>query len=92
MLKKIVLLLLLILLAFAGYVAMQPSTGTVTRSATIAAPPATVFQYINDLHKWRTGRPGRSSTPTPKRRSKALNQASVRLSGGQVIVKSAKAK
>ena len=39
MLKTIALALLVIVLAFAGYVALQPAVGTVTRSATIAAPP-----------------------------------------------------
>jgi len=66
MLKKIALGLLLILLAFAGYVALQPSTGTVTRSATITAPPATVFQYINDLHKWQDWSPWAKLDPNAK--------------------------
>jgi uncharacterized protein YndB with AHSA1/START domain len=30
----------------------RPDEFKVTRSATIAAPPATVFEQVNDFHKW----------------------------------------
>ena len=66
MLKKIALALLLIVLAFAGYVAMQPAVGTVTRSATIAAPPSAVFPYVNDLHKWQDWSPWAKLDPNAK--------------------------
>ena len=54
MLKKIAVvaaLLFVLLLGFAGVVAMQPADYQVSRSATIAAPPAAVFAQVNDLHK-----------------------------------------
>jgi uncharacterized protein YndB with AHSA1/START domain len=57
MVKRLALALLAGLLAFVAYVAMQPSTGTVTRSATIPAPPSAVFPYVNDLHKWQEWSP-----------------------------------
>jgi uncharacterized protein YndB with AHSA1/START domain len=51
--------LVLILLALAGIVAvflvvaaMQPAEFRVVRSATISAPPETVFAQVNDFHKW----------------------------------------
>jgi uncharacterized protein YndB with AHSA1/START domain len=66
MLKSIALTLLLIILAFAGYVAMQPAVGTVTRSATIAAPPSAVFPHINDLHKWQDWSPWAKLDPNAK--------------------------
>jgi uncharacterized protein YndB with AHSA1/START domain len=66
MLKKIALALLVIVLAFAGYVALQPAVGTVTRSATIAAPPSAVFPYINDLHKWQDWSPWAKLDPNAK--------------------------
>ena len=66
MLKKIALALLLIVLTFAGYVAMQPAVGTVTRSATISAPPSAVFPYVNDLHKWQDWSPWAKLDPNAK--------------------------
>jgi uncharacterized protein YndB with AHSA1/START domain len=66
MLKKIALALLLIVLAFAGYVALQPAVGTVTRSATIAAPPSAVFPYVNDMHKWQDWSPWAKLDPNAK--------------------------
>jgi uncharacterized protein YndB with AHSA1/START domain len=66
MLKKIALALLLIVLAFAGYVAMQPAVATISRSATIAAPPSAVFPHINDLHKWQEWSPWAKLDPNAK--------------------------
>src|SRR5262245_22831488 len=37
--------------------ALQPSTFRVTRSAVMAAPPAAVFEQVNDFHKWRDWSP-----------------------------------
>ena len=66
MLKTIALALLVIVLTFAGYVALQPAVGTVTRSATIAAPPSAVFPYVNDLHKWQDWSPWAKLDPNAK--------------------------
>lgn len=66
MLKTIALVVLVALLGFAGYVAMQPEEGTITRSATIAAPPSAVFPYINDLHKWQDWSPWAKLDPSAK--------------------------
>lgn len=46
------LVLVAIVAVFAVVVAMQPSEFRVTRSATMAAPPAEVFAQVNDFHKW----------------------------------------
>jgi len=35
----------------------QPDEFKVVRSATIAAPPATVFEHVNDFHKWEAWSP-----------------------------------
>jgi uncharacterized protein YndB with AHSA1/START domain len=66
MLKKIALALVLIVLAFAGYVAIQPAVGTITRSATLVAPPSAVFPYLNDLHKWQEWSPWAKLDPDAK--------------------------
>ena len=57
MLKKIALALAVIVLAFVGYVALQPSDYRVARSATISAPPTDVFAQVNDFRKWEAWSP-----------------------------------
>jgi uncharacterized protein YndB with AHSA1/START domain len=66
MLKKILLVLLAIVGAFAVYVAMQPSAFAVQREATIAAPPAAVFAQVNDFHKWQDWSPWAKLDPNAK--------------------------
>jgi hypothetical protein len=53
-------------LAFLGYVAMQPTEGHVVRSATIAAPPAAVFPHVNELKKWDAWSPWAKLDPNAK--------------------------
>jgi uncharacterized protein YndB with AHSA1/START domain len=55
--KKLLLALLVVLVVLLVVVAMQPADFRVTRSATIAAPPAVVFAQVNDLHKWQEWSP-----------------------------------
>ena len=50
--KKIVTVLLFVVLAFIGIVALQPSNWAVSREGAVPAPPATVFAMVNDLHRW----------------------------------------
>lgn len=53
--KKILIalaVLAVLLLAFAGVVAMQPAEYRVARSAVIAAPATIVFPFVNDFHNW----------------------------------------
>jgi hypothetical protein len=52
MLKKILIVLVLLIAGFAAVVALQPSEFHVERTATVAAPPASVFAHVDDLHKW----------------------------------------
>jgi uncharacterized protein YndB with AHSA1/START domain len=52
MVKRILLALVVLVAAFAGYIALQPAEFRVERNAIIAAPAADVFQHVNDLHKW----------------------------------------
>lgn len=48
----IILVVLLAVLGFAVLAAMQPTTFTITRSATFSAPPEKVFVQINTLPYW----------------------------------------
>ena len=66
MLKKILIALVILVAGFAGVVAMQPSEFKVERTATIAAPPANVFQHVDDLHKWDAWSPWAKLDPNAK--------------------------
>ena len=66
MLKKILIALVVLIAAFAGYVAMQPDDLLIQRQATIAAPPAVVFEQVNDLHKWDAWSPWAKMDPQAK--------------------------
>jgi hypothetical protein len=47
-------------------VAMQPDSYRVTRSATIAAPPAVVFPLVDNLRRWETWSPWAKLDPACK--------------------------
>jgi hypothetical protein len=51
MLKKILIALVAIIAVFLIVVALQPSEFKVERSAAISAPPAAVFDQVNDFPK-----------------------------------------
>jgi hypothetical protein len=62
----ILLALLAIIVIFAVFVALQPAGFRVTRSATIDAPPATVFPQVNDFHNWDAWSPWAKIDPAMK--------------------------
>ncbi len=64
MLKKILLALTGIVIVFAILVVLQPDEFRVTRSATISAPPAAVFDHVNDLRKWQDFSPWAKLDPS----------------------------
>lgn len=66
MLKKILLALLVIVAAFLGYVALQPSEMRVQRTAKIDAPPDVVFAQVNDFHSWEAWSPWAKLDPQAK--------------------------
>ena len=66
MLKKILLGLAAIIVIFLIVVALQPADFRITRSAVIAAPPAAVFEQINDFHKWNAWSPWAKLDPNAK--------------------------
>jgi len=70
MIKKVLLSAVVIIVGlvvgFAVGVALQPSHYQVERSATIAAPPATVFAQVNDFHKWEAWSPWAKIDPKMK--------------------------
>ena len=78
MLKKILIALAAIVAIFLIVVALQPSEFKVERSAKIAAPPAAVFDQVNDFHKWEAWSPWAKLIRTPRWHSKARRQEPAR--------------
>ena len=66
MLKKILIALAAIIAIFLIVVALQPSEFHFERTATMAAPPATVFDQVNDFHKWDAWSPWAKLDPSAK--------------------------
>jgi hypothetical protein len=66
MLKKILIAVAAIIAVFLIVVALQPSEFKVERSATISAPPAAVFEQVNDFHKWEAWSPWAKLDPNAK--------------------------
>jgi len=67
MLKKVLITLLVIIAALAVIIAMQPAEFRVSRSITIPAPAATVFEQVNDFHKWDAWSPWAKLDPAMKK-------------------------
>ncbi|MCB1522340.1 MAG: SRPBCC family protein [Hyphomicrobiaceae bacterium] len=66
MLKAVLVLVATAIAGFAGYVAMQPPGYTVTRQATIAAPPAVIYPHIANLKRWDDWSPWAKKDPNAK--------------------------
>lgn len=66
MLMKILAGLLIVVCALFGIIALQPSEYRVVRSASIAAPPETVFAQVNDFRKWESWSPWAKLDPNMK--------------------------
>ena len=66
MLKLILIGLAVIIVVLAVVVTMQPDDFRVTRSATVSAPAAAVFDQVNDLRKWEAWNPWQKKDPAMK--------------------------
>ncbi|MCZ7595705.1 MAG: hypothetical protein M5U16_13015 [Hyphomicrobium sp.] len=91
MLKKILAVIVVLIAAFAGYVAMQPDELLIQRQATIAAPADQVFAQVNDLHKWDAWSPWAKIDPNVKVGFEGRPRARTRHSPGPATTRSAKA-
>lgn len=65
-LKRLLLGLLVLIGIFAAVVAMQPTDFVITRSAKMSAPPAKVFEQVNDFQKWSAWSPWAKLDPNAK--------------------------
>jgi hypothetical protein len=66
MLKFILLGLLVLVVLFVVVVITRPDNFRVSRSATIGAPPAVIFPFVNDLHKFQIWSPFAKIDPESK--------------------------
>jgi hypothetical protein len=66
MFKKILIGLAVILVVLVIVISMQPSDFRISRSAAIAAPPATVFAQVNELRNWEAWSPWAKMDPGMK--------------------------
>jgi uncharacterized protein YndB with AHSA1/START domain len=66
MLRTISIALMAAVAAFLVFVALQPASGTVTRSAVLAASPDVIFPHINSIKKWDAWSPWAKLDPNAK--------------------------
>src|SRR5678815_1574167 len=65
--SKVLLVLVLLLGGAAAFVATRPDAYHVERSATVEAPPATVFAQVDDMSVWKEWSPWEKKDPAMKR-------------------------
>lgn len=66
MIKKILIGIAVVIIILIVVIVMRPDDYHTTRSATIAAPPAVLFEQVNDLHKWEAWSPWAKLDPNAK--------------------------
>jgi hypothetical protein len=66
MLMPILIVVVALVVILVVVAALRPDEFRVTRSAAISAPPATVFEQVNDLHKWEEWSPWAKLDPAAK--------------------------
>jgi hypothetical protein len=70
MFKKILIaiavIVVVVVVVLVPVIAMQPATFMVSRTTSIAAPPAEVFALVNDFHKWDIWSPWAKLDPAMK--------------------------
>ena len=66
MLKKILLVVVVLVLAFVGFVASRPSAYKVERAHTVNAPAEVAFAQVADFHKWEAWSPFAKLDPSMK--------------------------
>lgn len=67
MIKKIVTVLVVLIGALLVFASFRPDTMEVTRSVTMAAPPAAVFAVVNDFRRWDEWSPWSKLDPEMKK-------------------------
>jgi hypothetical protein len=65
--KNVLVAVLVIVIAFAGFVATRPTNYHVERSMSFAAPPEAAYAQIADFHRWEAWSPWEKLDPTMKK-------------------------
>ncbi len=76
---------------FFAYVAMQPSTTRIERSAIFVGPVETAFAEVNDFHNWQAWSPWAKLDPNAKATFEGPASGKAPCSTGTATAKSAKA-
>ena len=66
MLIKILIVVAVVVVLLLVVIATRPADFRIERTASIGAPPAAVFGYVNDLHKWEPWNPWGKIDPAMK--------------------------
>ena len=66
MATKIFMVIPIVVVVFAGIVALQPSDFRIARTAHMRAPAPAVFAQVNDFHKWEAWNPWGKLDPAMK--------------------------
>ena len=64
MLKLLLFIAAAVIAALLAYAAFKPDSFRLSRSATIAAPPDRVFEFVNDLRRFNEWNPFAKMEPT----------------------------
>ena len=67
MLKKVLIGVVAIVVVFVAFVAIQPSSYTVSRTTSVNAPPATVYALVSDFQTWPKWSPWEELDPGMKK-------------------------
>ena len=67
MLTPILAVIAVVLVLLVVFIASRPSQFTVTRSATMSAPPSAIYPLVNDFHEWTKWSPWEHRDPNLKR-------------------------
>jgi hypothetical protein len=66
MVTKILMVMPIVIVVFAGIVALRPSEFRVTRTTKMRAPAPAVFAQVNDFHSWEAWKPWGKMDPAMK--------------------------
>ena len=66
MVTKILMVMPIVIVVFAGIVALRPPEFRVTRTTKMRAPAPAVFEQVNDFHKWEAWNPWGKMDPAMK--------------------------
>ena len=70
--KNVLLALLVIVIAAFVFVASRPGTYHVERSASVSAPPDSIYARVADFHRWESWSPWEKLDPAMRKRGEGM--------------------